>query len=312
MAAEKNVRSLSASPVPLPPVLLSMLSEGRLPHSVCFESNGSANGISAALTLSAALLCKSPHEDKSPCGECSFCRKIFSGNHCDVTVLDRRIDPDSFKKKALRETRIDAYRKPVEGESKVYIFVDAGSMDASTQNLLLKLIEEPPENTYFIFTCENKYLLLPTILSRVVCISLPPLSENEMLSELQRRAPGFPEEKYKRAVQLCAGDPELGESIMKDSAAEKLCSDAVRMINAWSRHKCYELLTIAVPYEKNRTQYKQLLLYISSLSSRDSIREECGLDLASVIQLRSLIRELIALCDRNGSLSLASALLAGA
>lgn len=54
-------------------------------------------------------------------------------------------------------------------------------------NKLLKLIEEPPPNTLFIFVAENESLILPTILSRTQLVKVPPLQPAEIAHALQER-----------------------------------------------------------------------------------------------------------------------------
>ena len=43
-------------------------------------------------------------------------------------------------------------------------------------NKLLKLIEEPPPNTLFIFVAENEGMILQTILSRTQLVKIPLLT----------------------------------------------------------------------------------------------------------------------------------------
>lgn len=50
---------------------------------------------------------------------------------------------------------------------KVLIIENADRMAESSRNALLKILEEPPENTVFILTTSNRGAILPTILSRV-------------------------------------------------------------------------------------------------------------------------------------------------
>lgn len=50
---------------------------------------------------------------------------------------------------------------------KVLIIENADCMAESARNALLKILEEPPENTNFILTTSNRGAMLPTILSRV-------------------------------------------------------------------------------------------------------------------------------------------------
>jgi len=55
-------------------------------------------------------------------------------------------------------------------------------------NKLLKLIEEPPPNTLFIFVAENESLILPTILSRTQLVKIPALTNLEVEAALELKA----------------------------------------------------------------------------------------------------------------------------
>jgi DNA polymerase-3 subunit delta' len=52
-------------------------------------------------------------------------------------------------------------------------------------NKLLKLIEEPPPDTLFIFVAENEAAILPTILSRTQLIRIPPLTRLDIEAALE-------------------------------------------------------------------------------------------------------------------------------
>ncbi|MEO7524035.1 MAG: hypothetical protein ABIT58_08075 [Ferruginibacter sp.] len=67
-------------------------------------------------------------------------------------------------------------------------------------NKLLKLIEEPPPNTLFIFVAENESLILPTILSRTQLVKIPMLTNLQVEAALETRE-GIP---VKKAMQIAA------------------------------------------------------------------------------------------------------------
>ncbi len=50
---------------------------------------------------------------------------------------------------------------------RVILIADAGRLTIEAQNALLKLLEEPPEDTVLLLTVENTHALLPTIMSRM-------------------------------------------------------------------------------------------------------------------------------------------------
>ena len=55
-------------------------------------------------------------------------------------------------------------------------------------NKLLKLIEEPPPNTLFVFVAESEQSILPTILSRTQLVKIPALTTLEVEAALELRA----------------------------------------------------------------------------------------------------------------------------
>ena len=72
-------------------------------------------------------------------------------------------------------------------------------------NKLLKLIEEPPPNTVFIFVAENEEKILPTILSRCQLVKIPPLQNKEIEKALIERA-NTTEETAQQIASICEGN----------------------------------------------------------------------------------------------------------
>ncbi len=97
---------------------------------------------------------------------------IASNNKIDN--LD--IDIVSFEKiigiEDIRALQKRLFLKPIKGNVKAAIIEAYEGLTIEAQNALLKVLEEPPENTIIIVTIPNKNLLLPTILSRCKIIEL--------------------------------------------------------------------------------------------------------------------------------------------
>ena len=70
--------------------------------------------------------------------------------------------------------------KSYEGGWKVAIIWMAEKLNLTATNKLLKLIEEPPKKTLFIFVCETTGLMAETLLSRCQTSKLRRLSKNEI------------------------------------------------------------------------------------------------------------------------------------
>ncbi|WP_411677779.1 ATP-binding protein [Caproicibacter sp.] len=144
--------------------------EGRFPHAILLE--GSPGSGTAALSgiLAKAAVCLS--EDGPPCGRCSGCVKAAAGSHPDIVTLDGDANPRAFPVDAVREIRSGAYVRPNEAPRKVYRLLGVHNMSEPSQNALLKVLEEPPQNVWFLLTAVSSSALLPTIRSRVQIFTL--------------------------------------------------------------------------------------------------------------------------------------------
>lgn len=72
-------------------------------------------------------------------------------------------------------------------------------------NRLLKLIEEPPPNTIFIFLAENEQLILPTILSRTQLVKIPALETTDIINSLETNE-GVGRQKAEQIAVSCNGN----------------------------------------------------------------------------------------------------------
>ena len=61
--------------------------------------------------------------------------------------------------------------QPLEGRNKIFIIDPADKMNAEAANALLKGLEEPPENSFFVLVTVNVHELLLTVRSRSQVIS---------------------------------------------------------------------------------------------------------------------------------------------
>jgi len=92
-------------------------------------------------------------------------------------------------------------------------------------NKLLKLIEEPPPNTIFIFVAEDENAILPTILSRTQLVKIPSLTDEEIKNALidQNVEPekaiqiaALAEGNYREALQLLNNPEEDLQAQVRD------------------------------------------------------------------------------------------------
>lgn len=74
--------------------------------------------------------------------------------------------------------------KSFEGGYKIMIIWCADKMNVETSNKLLKLLEEPTDNTVFILITENESNILQTIISRCQIVRFKPTSPESIITQL--------------------------------------------------------------------------------------------------------------------------------
>lgn len=131
----------------------------------------------------------------------------------DIAIIEQQ--EESIGIAEIRTLQKSLFLKPFKSKTKAAILKNAQNLTVAAQNALLKVLEEPPNNTLIILTVTQKDLLLPTILSRCTIIGLEDkayeLSKKEtteyveVLSSLLSDGVG---EKLKRAQDLSKNKDE--------------------------------------------------------------------------------------------------------
>ena len=198
----------------------TMVQSGRTAQSVIFYGEKGSGRRTAANYYTAQLLCEAP-VDGVPCGKCPACRNVGSGSHPDVTYVPTSGKLGGYSVETARSVCNDAFIKPNNRSGrKIYQFCNCRNMDVRTQNTLLKLIEEPPEYAYFLFTAESKYEFLPTIISRCVCFGLSACTEEEAAASLREQ--GFGDDEIRSAISCFHGNIGMCTSYIVDEQLRRL------------------------------------------------------------------------------------------
>lgn len=198
--------------------LEAMCTSGRLPHSFLIYGEQGTGKKTLAWYLAARLLCEGAQK---PCGSCKPCHNLEHRQHPDVMETPHSGKTGGFSVESIRRVCADAYKTPNNGMRKLYLFTDADHMTVQAQNALLKLVEEPPDFTYFVFTAQSRHAFLETILSRVSAIGTSPCTDAQCTQALL--SAGHTPEEAARAVSVFHGnigrclayltDPGLQETV---------------------------------------------------------------------------------------------------
>ena len=159
--------------------IANMIKNDKAAQSVIFCGEKGSGKRLMAKYYTMSLMCESP-VDGRPCGKCNACHNVDIGYHPDVIYAPTSGKLGGYSVETARAVINQAYIKPNNSRGrKVCIFTDCKNTDPRTQNVLLKLIEEPPEYAYFIFTCNSRTDFLPTIISRCVCFGVSTVTDDE-------------------------------------------------------------------------------------------------------------------------------------
>ena len=151
-------------------VLDSFFADGRCPHAMLIDGGGEKQRTELARLTAKMIVCS--NQDITPCGACENCRKADENIHPDIITVTKPDDRKFFVKNDVKKVVADAYLTPNDSLKKVYILSEVQQMNEECQNLLLKILEEPPHYTAFILTSQTANAVIGTVLSRVVRLRL--------------------------------------------------------------------------------------------------------------------------------------------
>jgi DNA polymerase-3 subunit delta' len=178
-------------------VLKEAALKGTIAHLFIFHGSGTKERRRAVLELAGVLNCKGEHR---PCWECSVCKKILSGNHPDIEIV--RPEKTSIGIEQIFALQKRIYRKVYEARYRICLLEEADKLTLPAANALLKIAEEPPENTIIIFSCGNAEGIIDTLQSRAQPVYFSPPAEEEWAGE-------------REVFRLSGGDPDLARAIQE-------------------------------------------------------------------------------------------------
>ena len=205
--------------------LLRSVQEQRIPHAQLFRGPEGVGKLALALAYAQYISCENRTETDS-CGICPSCVKYRKLAHpdlhfvfpiikpakatsvvCDDFIADframilenpyfsaqqwfARISEDQKQgiiysnesEEILRKLNLKTY----ESDYKLMIVWLTEIMHISCANKLLKLLEEPPENTVFLLVSNSPEEIITTIQSRTQHINIPKLTEDDIVLALLR------------------------------------------------------------------------------------------------------------------------------
>ncbi|MCH5225509.1 MAG: DNA polymerase III subunit [Muribaculaceae bacterium] len=228
--------------------LREQVDSGRIPHAFLMSGVSGIGKMRTARALAQYIHCKN-RKDGDSCGVCPSCLQHQRHNNPDLHFIYPVVKKDGvlISKDVIEEWRemLDehSYMPPEKwnellkaGNSQPSIYVNESEeiisraslsafqedfkifliwlperMRPEAANKLLKVIEEPFEDTIFILVSNNDSRILPTILSRTQRYNFKPLSEGELSGLLREK--GVSEDIAGEAARISEGSLQRADEI---------------------------------------------------------------------------------------------------
>jgi len=145
----------------------------RLPHAIIVSGVVGLGKADFADAMVAKVLCENDDAEQA-CGHCHSCHLFSSGNHPDHSYIVPEDGSSSIKIEQIRSLKDKQELTPTVASWKTVIINPAEKMTVSAFNSLLKLLEEPQQNTLLVLLTSQLEQLPITITSRCQMIKLLP------------------------------------------------------------------------------------------------------------------------------------------
>lgn len=244
-------------------LLRRLLAQERLPHALLLLGPAGSGKLSLALGFAQFILCENK-TNLDACGQCNACLKAGKHIHPDLhfsfPTVGTNVKSDAFlpqwrtaiednpymeindwlqligaenkQGNINKEECLNIIRKlslkTFEGSHKVLVMWLPEYL-GKEGNRLLKLIEEPPDQTIFILVAENQELILNTILSRCQVVKIRPLQDEEVEEALSHKQ--VADEENAQAISHLA-DGNLNQALKMASEKE---NDNAALFLEWMR-----------------------------------------------------------------------------
>ncbi|QJC35578.1 DNA polymerase III subunit delta' C-terminal domain-containing protein [Enterobacteriaceae endosymbiont of Donacia sparganii] len=144
------------------------------------------------------------------CSKCQNCILIKKNIHPDLYIIKNNKEKNSISIELIRNIINLIYKSSYKNLGKIIWLPFAKQLNISSSNAILKILEEPINNTWFFIQCNNKNELLPTIYSRCQFWYISPPNEEIGMLWLKNNFTNnkiLKDQSVKTALRICNNIP---------------------------------------------------------------------------------------------------------
>lgn len=246
--------------------LRQTLSQQRFPHALLIHGEPGLGQHALLLDLAQILACEDA--SRKPCGACAACRAFDAGSLDSLHYLiplakkDKDGDADGGLEAAQIEelaerirawhvspysleagekalVRVPQARELIArlaysgqaGRARIVLVPYLEALNVEAANALLKTLEEPPANVYFLIGSENRAALLPTLLSRCLHLGLAPLGPDAFRAATDALARAAGLAPAPRLLPFSEGSPGVYLELLREDG-EALLEESLKFLSA--------------------------------------------------------------------------------
>ena len=280
--------------------LAAALASGRFPHALLVHGEPGLGQLALLLDLAQILSCEDTAT--KPCGTCFPCRAFDASSletlhHLiPITKRDRAGDSDedesgpesgqidelgdsialwhanpyaySVSEKAM--VRRSQARELIGrlrfseggGRARIVLVPWLESLNPETANALLKTLEEPPANVYFLIASDHRSGLMQTLLSRCLHLGLAPLSAPDFRAAAETLSQRAQKPLAARLLPFAEGSPGVYVELLENDG-EELLEEALRFLSATSDWRVFaDYAAETAPGAEGMEHTTRLLLFL--------------------------------------------------
>jgi len=288
-------------------LLQTAIHTGRVAHAYLFWGESGIGKDALAIAFAKTLLCVKNGE--KACNECSSCKKVEILQHPNLKLIfpmpggdgEKSDGEDSLSNdvveevkrqitekaknpyfhidipkakfiriQSIRELKKESSLTSAEKGRKIFIIFDADTMNDAAANSLLKVLEEPLEDTHFLLVTARKDAMKETIISRCQLVQCSMLSDEEIVRALIQREK-IDEQKARYTAHLANGSYLRALQLLNADTAQYR-SDVIKFLRSILGASSVKLFEEQEEYlTSNKRDNAEQLLQLLLLWLRDAV-----------------------------------------
>lgn len=220
--------------------LVAQYASERTHHALLLQSTPGCGERSLIQAIGRWLMCQNPQGEKT-CGVCHSCNLMKAGTHPDWHLVEPEKGKTVIGIDQIRQLTEILYNRAQQGGVKAAWIPDCEKLNEASANALLKTLEEPPVDTYFLLTCHDVSKLPATVRSRCLFWILDCPDESFSIEWLKHQNAGQVE-SLKTALRLSHGAPIAAQQVLTSDVWKSRKDVCQRLGSAFLQHDLLSLL----------------------------------------------------------------------